>query len=332
MSDDPSNAAPLLPGLGAPAPIPDTPAKCLFVPPVTQTSIIRQMRKQSVIIVHGGAGEWQEDPDRLQLARTACEAAARAGQAVLLDGASALDGAEVAVRVLEDCPVLDAGRGSYPNARGEIEMDAMIMDGRTLDIGAVAAIQRMLYPVSLARELLDVDGTNFLVGPGAEAFADSIGFPRCSHNDLLVDSATLNSMKSSPTNDTVGAAALDRSGNIAAATSTGGTRAKLPGRVGDSPLVGSGAYADNLTAGVSATGRGETLMKIMISKQVCDFVAAGLSAKDACQAAIRLLERRVQGTGGLIAVDAHGRVGFAYNTFAMPYAYAVGETPIITGQ
>lgn len=290
------------------------------------------MQKQPVIIVHGGAGAWEEDLNRLEVARAACEAAAHAGQVVLLDGGSALDGAEVAVRVLEDSPVLDAGRGSYLNARGEIEMDAMIMDGRRLNIGAVAAIQCMRYPVSLARELLDVDGTNFLVGSGAEAFADSIGFPRCSHMDLVVDPAIMNSGGSSPTSDTVGAVALDGNSNLAAATSTGGTRAKLPGRVGDSPLVGSGAYADNLTAGVSATGRGEELMKILISKQVCDFVAAGLTAADACQAAVRLLDRRVQGTGGLIAIDAHGRIGFAFNTFAMPYAFAVGEAPIIVGQ
>ena len=142
------------------------------------------MLKKPVIIVHGGAGPW-EDLDRLQPGQIACEAAAQAGQKVLLDGGSALDAVEVAVRVLEDSPALDAGRGSYPNARGEIEMDAMIMDGRTLDIGAVAAVQRMRYPVSLARELLSVQDTNFLVGPGAESFADSIGFQRAACGPLV---------------------------------------------------------------------------------------------------------------------------------------------------
>ena len=160
------------------------------MPHQNQNSIIRWMKNKAVILVHGGAGAWEEDLNRLKAGRIACEAAAQAGQAVLLGGGSALDAAEVAVRVLEDGPSLDAGRGSYPNARGEIEMDAMIMDGRTLDIGAVASVQRMRYPISLARELLSLHNTNFLVGLGAESFADSVGFPRCDHEDLIVDPAS----------------------------------------------------------------------------------------------------------------------------------------------
>lgn len=289
------------------------------------------MLKKPVIIVHGGAGPW-EDLDRLKPGQIACEAAAQAGQKVLLDGGSALDAVEVAVRVLEDSPALDAGRGSYPNARGEIEMDAMIMDGRSLDIGAVAAVQRMRYPVSLARELLSLPDTNFLVGPGAESFADSIGFPRCEHEDLIVDPTAWDPDAVGPMSDTVGAVARDAEGNLAAATSTGGTRAKLPGRVGDSPLIGAGAYADNLNAAVSATGRGEELMKILASKLVCDFVSAGLEAQDACQSAIRILDNRVNGKGGLIAIDGNGLIGFAYNTNAMPHAYAIGDSSITVGQ
>jgi beta-aspartyl-peptidase (threonine type) len=132
--------------------------------------------------------------------------------------------------------------------------------------------------------------------------------------------------------DTVGAVAIDSSGNLASATSTGGTRHKLPGRVGDSPLVGSGGYADNWTAAVGATGHGEALMKIIISKRVCDLVGDGLSAQAACDAAIQMLADRVQGTGGLIAVDARGQVGVAYNTNAMPYAYAIDGQPVVSGQ
>ena len=295
--------------------------------------IIRAMKKPTpVIVVHGGAGAWQENLDRLEIARTACDLAARAGQAVLLDGGSALDAVEVAVRVLEDSPVLDAGRGSYLNARGEIEMDAMIMDGGTLDIGAVAAVQRVRYPISLARELLSIDGTNFLVGQGAEAFADSIGFPRCSHQDLFVDPLAQQTKGTGITNDTVGAVARDGNGDLAAATSTGGTRGKLPGRVGDSPLVGSGAYADNQSAAVSATGYGEALMKVLISKQVCDYIAAGLPAQRACLAAIELLGKRVSGTGGIIAVEANGQVGVGFNTYAMPYAFVTGDGQIVTGE
>jgi beta-aspartyl-peptidase (threonine type) len=290
------------------------------------------MKNIPTILVHGGAGPWEKDPRRLIFAKTACKIAVQTGQAVLLDGGNALDAVEAAVRVLEDDPTMDAGRGSYLNAHGEIELDAMIMDGRTLNIGAVASVKRVRNPISLARTLLALENTNFLVGIGAESYADSIDFPRCNFEDLLVDPDFWLNDSNGLTSDTVGAVARDAFGNLAAATSTGGTRGKLPGRVGDSPLVGSGAYADNLSAAVSATGHGEDLMKIVISKLVCDFVTAGLSAREACISAIRILDKRVGGSGGLIAVDKDGEVGFAYNTNAMPLAYATGEDAIKTGQ
>ncbi len=283
------------------------------------------------IIVHGGAGEWTSPTERVEVAVQACAEAAERGRAILLSGGSALDAVEAAVNILEDCPVLDAGRGSYPNAEGNVEMDALIMDGRDLSMGAIAAIQRVRHPISLARRVMLDSGHNFLVGPGAEAFADSIGFPRCDVADLLVEpSAAASAGTAAAIGDTVGAVALDLHGNLAAATSTGGTANKLPGRVGDSPLVGSGAYADNWTAAVSATGYGEALMRVVISKRVCDFVGTGLSAWSACESAIRVLEERTGGHGGLIAVDARGHVGWAYNTRAMPHAYATDNDPVIS--
>lgn len=283
------------------------------------------------IIVHGGAGEWTSSTERVDVAVQACAEAAEWGRAILLGGGSALDAVEAAVNILEDCPVLDAGRGSYPNAEGNVEMDALIMDGRDLNMGAIAAIQRVRHPISLARRVMLDSGHNFLVGPGAEAFADSIGFPRCDVADLLVGpSAAASAGTAAAIGDTVGAVALDLHGNLAAATSTGGTANKLPGRVGDSPLVGSGAYADNWTAAVSATGYGEALMRVVISKRVCDFVGTGLSAWSACESAIRVLEERTGGHGGLIAVDARGHVGWAYNTRAMPHAYATDNDPVIS--
>lgn len=283
------------------------------------------------IIVHGGAGDWTSAAERVEEAVRACAEAAERGRAILLGGGSALDAVEAAVNILEDCPVLDAGRGSYPNAEGNVEMDALIMDGRDLSMGAIAAIQRVRHPISLARRVMLDSGHNFLVGPGAEAFADSIGFPRCDVADLLVPSgATTPVEQTAAIGDTVGAVALDLHGNLAAATSTGGTANKLPGRVGDSPLVGSGAYADNWTAAVSATGYGEALMRVVISKRVCDFVGTGLSAWSACESAIRVLEERTGGEGGLIAVDARGHVGWAYNTRAMPHAYATDDDPVIS--
>jgi beta-aspartyl-peptidase (threonine type) len=283
------------------------------------------------IVVHGGAGAWNLKGEHLGEAIRACAEAAEMGRAVLLRGGSALDAVEAAVNILEDCPVLDAGRGSYPNAEGDVEMDALIMDGRDLSMGAIAAIRRVRHPISLARRVMRDSGHNFLVGVGAEAFADSISFPRCDAAELIVAPSPGTTLTAA-LGDTVGAVAIDINGNLAAATSTGGTANKRPGRVGDSPLVGSGAYADNWTAAVSATGHGEDLMRVVISKRVCDFVATGLSARSACESAIRLLEERTGGEGGLIAVDERGGVGWAYNTQAMPHAYAVDDGPVVSDQ
>jgi L-asparaginase / beta-aspartyl-peptidase len=292
---------------------------------------------KTAIIVHGGAGAWDMDSERLQQGKLACRRAAQAGQAVLLKGGNALDAVETAVRILEDSSYLDAGRGSYLNAEGQIEMDALIMNGRTLELGAVGAIQLIQNPISLARRVMEDSPHCFLVGHGAEAFAERIGIPRCTLEDLVaresMDALDIASGQplASLTNDTVGATALDLNGDLAAATSTGGTRRKLPGRVGDSPLVGAGGYADNRTAAISATGHGEALMKILICKTAADLVGQGFSATAACETAVRLLHERVEGLGGLIAVDHQGRVGFAYNTAAMPYAYALGREEVIGG-
>ncbi|HSH01944.1 MAG TPA: isoaspartyl peptidase/L-asparaginase [Anaerolineae bacterium] len=307
---------------------------------------------QPSIIVHGGAGDWRLGTKRIDEALTACRQAVAQAHQLMKDGGTALDAVETAVRLLEDCPVLDAGRGSYPNAVGDIEMDAFIMNGNTLDIGAIAAVRLIQNPISLARRVLHDSPHTFFVGPGAMTFARQIGYPLCHQNDLLVVAEDLQPMdihdketidpgltsgpppQSPPTatlGDTVGAAAFDMNGDLAIATSTGGTRNKMPGRVGDSPLVGSGGYADNWTAAAGATGHGEALMKVVISKTVCDLVGQGLSTPTACAAAIRRLEQRVNGLGGLIAVDARGQVGYAFNTRAMPYAYCMGDGDIITG-
>lgn len=298
---------------------------------------------QPAIIVHGGAGAWNKKEDMMPKAQEACREAAYEGQQLLLKGATALDAVEAATRILEDCPVLDAGRGSYVNQSGEIEMDALIMDGETLNVGAVGAIQRVRNPISLARRIMDDCEHAFLVAGGADSFAEQIGFPRCSLNDLLVGTAAEQiqqlardgkGIKDRPKESmgTVGAVARDLNGNLAAAVSTGGTANKRAGRIGDSPLPGSGGYADNWTAAAVATGYGEALMKVIISRRICEFVGAGLVAQDACDAAIRLLRERVQGQGGVIAVDARGNVGRAFNTDAMPHAYAIGSEPVILGK
>ncbi len=285
------------------------------------------------LIVHGGAGTILPDEHSAYL--DGVRRAAQLGWAMLQNGRSALDTVEQAVRLMEDDPTFDAGRGSYLNSAGHIEMDALIMDGSTLRSGAVAAVQCIANPVSLARLVMIHTNHALLVGNGAQAFADRMGIRRLPEEELLVRRELERWLEWKRTQDiglfsesnrsghgTVGAVARDCDGNIAAATSTGGTRNKLAGRVGDSPLIGCGGYADNLTGGVSATGIGEGLMKIVISKTTCDLIASGRDAQAAAEEAIRLLgSERVQGTGGVIVVDCLGRVGFAYNTPYMARAY-----------
>ncbi|HXF51158.1 MAG TPA: isoaspartyl peptidase/L-asparaginase [Dehalococcoidia bacterium] len=277
------------------------------------------------IVVHGGAGAWMRGPDRLRAAVAACHEAAATGLARLHDGAAALDAVEAAVRVLEDAPVLNAGRGSHPRSDGSVEMDAIVMDGSTLGLGAVACVRRVLHPVSLARLVLARSPHTLLVAHGAERFADEMGFPRCEEAELKVPEVGGESA------DTVGAVACDAAGHVAVAASTGGILRQWPGRVGDTPLVGAGAYADDASAAATATGEGEALMKLVISKLVCDLVAQGATPERACRLALDRLEARLGATGGVIAVDPRGRVGVACSSPAMPVAYAVGDGPIVSG-
>jgi beta-aspartyl-peptidase (threonine type) len=304
-----------------------------------------------VLIVHGGAYDIPKETHEAHVA--GCRRAAEIGWAVLSRGGSALEAVEAAVRVMEDDPTFDAGYGSYLNARAEIELDAMIMDGRDLNFGAVAAVQRVRYPVTLARLVMTESEHAMLVGAGAEAFAREHGLPICPPEELLADRELerwqaaragsdgekearflgKNPVSAPPDtrpSDTVGAVALDADGNLAAATSTGGTFNKLPGRVGDSPLVGCGAYADNRSGAVSATGMGEALMKVVISKAACDFVAAGMTAQEAADAAVAILAERTTGHGGLILLDRRGRAGVAHNTPYIAHAVVTTDGEIIT--
>ncbi len=265
-----------------------------------------------------------------------CEKAAAIGYSTLSGGGSALDAVETAVRYLEEDPVFNAGRGGHMNAKGEVELDAMIMEGGSLRLGAVASVRHVLHPVSLARQVMERTEHCMLAGEGAEDFARSIGFPLVSNEELLVGaeverwreikrregfiSKEVFEKKDDPELGTVGAVALDDRGHIAAATSTGGTPSKMPGRVGDSPLVGSGCYADDESGGVSATGWGESIMKVCLARRVCERIEAGHDAKEASDAAIRYLGERVGGLGGVITIDAEGRIAFSFNTPRMAVA------------
>lgn len=285
------------------------------------------------IIVHGGAGEIA--PDYHESAQQGCHEAVLIGWRVLQAGGSALDAVEAAVRTLEDNPAYNAGTGACLSVDGNIELDAGIMDGRTLNLGAVAGVERIKNPISLARQVL-VSPHVMLVGRGAEQFAGEHGMQQCEFEDLLTErqykrwKALLSKreaeargialVEEDEKHGTVGAVAIDSTGAIAAATSTGGMHNKYPGRVGDSPLVGCGFYADEF-AGISCTGYGEDFVRLLIAKRAADFVARGLSANDAARAAIDVLSAKATGTGGLILVDATGGIGFAWNSSYMARAY-----------
>ena len=288
--------------------------------------------KRPVIVVHGGA--WLVPQGQEVAFRSGCRAAAQAGWQILQAGGTALDAVEAAVRVLEDDPTYVAGRGSYFNQDGELELDAIIMDGHTLNLGAVAAVQRVRHPISLARKVLEHEKHSFVVGRGATCFAQQVGIPLCDPAELLgryeADDAEVWHPPEMQGCDTVGAVALDLVGNLAVATSTGGLADKMPGRVGDSPLVGCGAYADNELGAAAATGWGERLMRIVISKTACDRLMT-LPAQQAADDVIRLLERRVGGYGGVILIDREGRVGLAHNTPHMAYAYITPDALPVDG-
>jgi len=289
-----------------------------------------------VIVVHGGA--WFI-PDRLlDVYREGCRRAALVGWDVLQKGGSALDAVEAAVRVMEDDPTYDAGRGSNANRDGDVEMDAIIMDGRTLNLGAVAAVRQIQNPISFARKVMKLGEHNFIVASGAERLARELGIPSCDPASLMAKRANPDSDESwSPPGcpsgpaDTVGAVALDLHGDLAVATSTGGTPDKRPGRVGDSPLVGSGAYADNDLGAASATGWGERLMRIVASKTACDYLRQVSTPQEAAEAMIKLLETRVAGYGGVIMVDPEGRIGLAHNTPNMSFAYVLPGQEVVAG-
>ncbi len=284
------------------------------------------------IIVHGGA--WDIPADEHEAHRAGCRRAAAAGHEILARGGTALEAIEAAVIILEDDPAFDAGTGSHLNRAGVVQLDAGIMDGATLQVGAVAAIERVKNPITVARLLLNSDH-NMFVAQGATEWARQAGIPLIDPASLVVpreqrryeqglaDGPPDARLSFKQPDGTVGAVAIDRYGNLAAGTSTGGTLFKPAGRVGDSPLPGCGYYADNQSAAVSTTGHGESIIRIQLARLAAEFAqhlapagaaADAFFARRAAQAAIDTLTNRVDGRGGLIMIDRQGRVGFAHNT------------------
>jgi len=286
------------------------------------------------LVVHGGS--W-EIPDALVDAhRRGCDVALAVGLDRLRGGASALDAVEAAVRSLESDPTFDAGYGTFLNRDGVVELDAGLMDGESLASGAVASVTGVPHPVTLARRVLERGVDRLVVGPGAEALAVEYGVETVDPDALVTEEkrAWWRAHRDRPSTaifepqpcGTVGAVALDASGRIAAATSTGGLPGKRRGRVGDSPLVGSGFYADSATGGASASGHGEAIMTVGLSRLVVERLAhESTPAAAAATAIAALASPRVRGVGGVIVLDVTGRFGVAFNTSRMARAWCGGD-------
>jgi beta-aspartyl-peptidase (threonine type) len=289
------------------------------------------------IVVHGGA--W-DIPERLvERNIKGCARAVSVGHDLLERGESSLDAVEQAILVMEEDPSFNAGIGSVLNQAGEVEMDAVIMDGRDLRTGGVAALRHVEHPVSVARKVMDDPEVSLIVGNGALAFALAHGFERVENEKLLVGSELRDYKEflrtgklktrrhySGMERDTVGACALDRDGHVACATSTGGTPRKPAGRVGDSPIVGSGAYADDRVGAASATGWGERIMSVVLAKSALDLLREAGEPMVACRLGIQTLKERVDGYGGLVMVSRDGRVGYHHNSPRMAFAFHEGHS------
>ena len=270
------------------------------------------------LIVHGGA--W-DIPDRLVAAcRAGCRAALEDGWAVLRSGGPALDAVCAAVRSLEDDPTFNAGTGSSVNSDGVVELDASVMVGAGLQAGAVAAIQGIRHPVDVARKVLEETPHVLLAGQGAQRFAELHGFVRQPSGSL----ARPRPSTEPGAGDTVGAVALDRHGALAAATSTGGTPGKLPGRVGDSPLIGAGTYVTPV-GGASATGWGEVIIRSAMALRAVDALGEGAEAQAAADVAVAAADRLGEQGAGIIVVDAQGGLGHAWSTPRLAFAWRNAE-------
>jgi beta-aspartyl-peptidase (threonine type) len=287
------------------------------------------------IAIHGGAGTITRQnmtPEKEAAYRAALEQALRAGHTVLENGGTSMDACVAAVRVMEDSPLFNAGKGAVYTAEETHELDAAVMDGATLKAGAVAAVKRVKNPVELARLVMDKSQHVMLAGDGAETFAREQGMELVENSyfdtpqrleqlrkakDKQRAPATAPALSPQDRHGTVGCVALDRHGNLAAATSTGGMTNKRFGRVGDSPIVGAGTWADNETCAVSATGHGEYLMRLVIGHEVSSQMRWGKrSLREAADDTIARLGK-LGGDGGIIAIDRRGNIAMPFNSEGM---------------
>ncbi|MGI8609371.1 MAG: isoaspartyl peptidase/L-asparaginase family protein [Candidatus Dormibacteria bacterium] len=266
----------------------------------------------TALVLHGGAGIW---PEELRAAAAAAiEQCADTGWRCIADGA--LEAVVASVRALEDEPLFNAGIGACLTSAGTIEHDAAVMEGGHLAAGAVGSVLGPRHPVDLARAVMELTPHVLLVGTGAVDFGRGAGIEMADPKIFY----TARRRAGLVTSDTVGAVAMDESGRTAVAVSTGGYTGKLPGRIGDSPIPGAGFYADDEAGAVCATGTGEGFMRLVLSRQVRDWMGAGLSAQQAVEQALALLGEHMEMTGGMISIDRDGHVGHACTTAHMPIA------------
>ncbi|XP_068184135.1 isoaspartyl peptidase/L-asparaginase-like [Antennarius striatus] len=285
----------------------------------------------AVIVVHGGVMAKPEELDQAFL--DGVKAAACDGFEVLKRGGSPLDAVEAAVRAMEDNSVFNAGHGAVLNAEGEVEMDALIMDGKTLSSGAVCSVTDIANPVSLARAVMEKTDHVILTSRGATQFAESIGITTVPTGSLVTEcerkkwkkhksyATVLNEEYNTQwAHDTVGAVAVDSVGNVACATSTGGIRNKMAGRVGDAPIIGCGGYADNISGAVACTGHGESILKVTLARRILLHVEQGKSVAESSQLALQYMADRVHGAGGCVVVSPSGQWAATITTKRMVWA------------
>jgi beta-aspartyl-peptidase (threonine type) len=281
------------------------------------------------LILHGGAGA--QDPTLRDARRQGLRRAFDAAWTIIQQSGSALDAAVCAVVELENEPVFNAGVGSCLTEDGEIEMDASVMEGATFRVGAVGAVRTVRNPILLARVLLETERHVFLVGDGAERFARTQGFPVATREELRTERQyqRWRAAQTQGEPGTVGAVALDKAGHLAAATSTGGIFNKQAGRIGDSPIIGAGTYADDTLGASSATGQGESIIRATLTRTAVEFLRGGKDPMHAAMMAVELLKKRTGGEGGLVLLDPFGRMGYAYNTPAMSLAFLSRDAVVV---
>lgn len=292
------------------------------------------IKAEWALVIHGGAGNIPQESlskEKQEAYQLKMEEALQAGSDILASGGTSLDAVEATIHVLEDSPLFNAGKGAVFNALGQNEMDASIMDGNTGLAGAIAGVRHIKNPISAARMVMDKSPHVLLVGDGAEVFASQNGIKMMDTSYFFTETRWESYEKLKKQKfGTVGCVAFDKKGNIVAGTSTGGMTLKMPGRVGDSPIIGAGTYAENSTCGISATGHGEFFIRNVVAYDISARMKyLGLSLEDASRQVIQEKLKPIGGEGGVIGIDSQGNVMMQFNTTTMFRGFVSSKDPII---